>query len=70
MVGEASTETGTDLVPLFAQRAEAVSTRLAELYPKLRSLSLSASDPEGAVAGRLAADRADLSAGPALRDSA
>jgi hypothetical protein len=70
VVDEATVESGTDLVPLFAERADAVAARVDDLYPKLRSMSISSTDPEGAFAGRLAADRADLSAGPPLRRSA
>jgi hypothetical protein len=70
VVDEVTVETGTDLVPLFAERTQAVSARVDELYPKLRSMSASLTDAEGAFAGRLAGDRADLSAGPSLRRSA
>jgi hypothetical protein len=70
VVEEVAVETGTDLVPLFAQRADAVAARVDDLYPKLRSMSASLTDAEGAFAGRLAGDRADLSAGPSLRRSA
>jgi hypothetical protein len=70
VVVEATTETGTDLVPLFAERREAVAARVDELYPDLGTMSASCTDAEGAFAGRLAGDRADLSAGPSLRRSA
>jgi hypothetical protein len=63
-------ETGTDLVPLLAARDEAVAARMEDVFPRLRSTSTSISDAEGVIAGRLAADRADLSAGPPIERSA
>ena len=63
-------ETGTDLVPILAARDEAVAARVDEVFPRLRSMSASISDAEGVFAGRLAADRADLSAGPPIERSA
>jgi hypothetical protein len=66
VVADASTETGTDLVPVLAEREAAVDIKVDELFPRLGSMSASVSDTEGLFAGRLAADRADLSAGPHL----
>lgn len=66
VVDEASSDAGTDLLPVLAARAEAVAAKVDELFPRLRSMSASISDAEGVFAGRLAADRADLSAGPRL----
>ena len=63
-------ETGTDLVPILAARDEAVAARVDEVFPRLRSMSASISDAEGVFAGRLAADRADLGAGPPIERSA
>ncbi len=63
-------ETGTDLVPLLAARDDAVAARVDDVFPRLRSMSTSISDAEGVFAGRLAADRADLSAGPPIERSA
>ena len=63
-------ETGTDLVPILAARDEAVAARVDDVFPRLRSMSSSISDAEGMFAGRLAADRADLSAGPPIERSA
>jgi hypothetical protein len=63
-------ETGTDLVPLLAARDDAVAARVDDVFPRLRSMSASISDAEGVFAGRLAADRADLSAGPPIERSA
>jgi len=70
VVDEAETETGTDLVPLLAAREDAVDLKLKETFPKLGTMRTSVSDAEGLFAGRLAADRADLSAGPRLHRSA
>ncbi len=70
VVDEAGTETGTDLVPLLAAREEAVELKLKETFPKLGTMRTSVSDAEGLFAGRMAADRADLSAGPRLHRSA
>ena len=63
-------ETGTDLVPILAARDKAVAARVDEVFPRLRSMSASISDAEGVFAGRLAADRADLGAGPPIERSA
>ena len=70
VVDEAGSETGTDLVPLLAARNDAVDLKLKETFPKLGTMRTSVSDAEGLFAGRLAADRADLSAGPRLHRSA
>ncbi len=70
VVDEAGSATGTDLVPLLAAREEAVDLKLKETFPELGTMRTSVSDAEGLFAGRLAADRADLSAGPRLHRSA
>jgi len=70
VVDEAEAAAGTALVPLLAARAEAVDLKLRETFPKLGTMRTSVSDAEGLFAGRLAADRADLSAGPRLDRSA
>ena len=70
IVTAVATETGTDLVPILAARDDAVEARVDEVFPRLRSMSPSVSDAEGLYAGRLAADRADLSAGPPIERSA
>ena len=66
VVGEAGAEAGTDLVPLLAAREEAVAVKLRESFPRLGTMRASVSDAEGLFAGQMAADRADLSAGPRL----
>ena len=70
VVDEAGSAAGTDLVPLLAAREEAVDLKLKETFPELGTMRTSVSDAEGLFAGRLAADRADLSAGPRLPRSA
>ena len=70
VVDEAEAAAGTALVPLLAARAEAVDLKLRETFPKLGTMRTSVSDAEGLFASRLAADRADLSAGPRLHRSA
>lgn len=65
-VDEATTSTGTDLVPVLAARDEAAESVLRQTFPTTGSFRPSVSDAEGVFAGRLAADRADLSAGPHL----
>jgi hypothetical protein len=66
-VVEVAEEAGTDLVPILAARDEAVDAVLQATFPKLGRVRTSVSDAEGVYAGRFHADRADLSAGPALR---
>jgi hypothetical protein len=70
VVDEAGAEAGTDLVPLLAAREEAVAVKLRETFPKLGTMRTSVGDAEGLFAGRIAADQADLSAGPRLHRSA
>lgn len=70
VVDEAEAEAGTALVPLLAARHDAVDLKLKETFPQLGTMRTSVSDAEGLFAGRLAADRADLSAGPRLHRSA
>ncbi len=66
IVEEAIAETGTDLVPILAARDEAAEAALDATFPDRGTFAPSVSDAEGVFAGRLAADRADLSAGPPL----
>jgi len=58
---EAVTSTGTDLVPLLSARATEVERAVGEAFPHLARHRVSASSADGLVAGRAAADRADLS---------
>lgn len=53
---------GTDLVPVFAQREQAVEQLFGELFPSVARRSFSAGNAAGWGAGRDAADRAVLRA--------
>jgi hypothetical protein len=66
IVEEAIAQTGTDLVPILAAREEAAEDALDATFPDLATYAPSVTDAEGVHAGRLAADQADLSAGPSL----
>ena len=57
---EAATTYGSALVPVLAERAEAVEEAFEALFPNVRSQRASYVDREGWHAGRNAADRADL----------
>jgi hypothetical protein len=58
---EAATEHGGMLLPVLAARADAVDEKVAELFPRLRPfMGLSATNREGWVAGRAAAEMARL----------
>lgn len=59
-VAEAETAHGAGLLPVLRDREEAVRARLAEDFPRLRRMRVSASDPVGFAAGHAAADRARL----------
>ncbi|MBP2476977.1 hypothetical protein JOF53_005849 [Crossiella equi] len=48
------------LVPVFAARAQAVDSRVDELFPELRGRGFRAGDASGWAAGRAAANRANL----------
>lgn len=54
---------GGALVPILAEREEAVSCAFRELYPSLRRSRTSVSDRHGLQRGRAAADVADLTGG-------
>jgi hypothetical protein len=60
-VEAAAAETGVELVPLFAARAEASKALALETFPNVRPLRASVSDTEGWHAGAAFADQADLS---------
>ncbi|THV30029.1 DUF2786 domain-containing protein [Glycomyces paridis] len=67
---EMAAETGTDLVPVMRGRDEQVEARTKSLFPRLKSgRSLRISDYEGHMAGRAAADAAQLGAGPSITRS-
>ncbi len=61
----AATETyGHSLVPILASRVHAADEAIAELFPKLGHRGAHATNPEGWMAGTLAADLASLSLQP------
>lgn len=60
---EASNRYGSALVPVLTARAEAVDTAFREQFPQTTRTSRSVSNRAGWVAGRVAAERADLSVG-------
>lgn len=70
VVAEAEAETGTALVPLLADRAEAARRAAQETFGSVRSYRPSVSDREGWHAGRIFGDRADISTGPSVSDRA
>jgi hypothetical protein len=60
-VADLDRSSGGALVPVMAERREAVDHQVAEMHPRLRTKHVSApSDRLGWYAGRQAADRADL----------
>lgn len=60
---EASTRTGTDLVPVLRERSQAVDDVFTELFPQIHHGRGRAFDASGWHAGRLAAESADLGTG-------
>jgi hypothetical protein len=57
----AAAERGVDLLPVLRSRQAAVETKVAELFPRIRtSRSRASVDPGGWFAGRAAAERADV----------
>ncbi len=60
---EASNQYGAALVPVLDARAEAVDTAFREQFPQTTRTSPSVSNRAGWVAGRVAADQANLSVG-------
>jgi hypothetical protein len=59
-VSEAVRTHGDDLLPVLKSREVAVEDQLAEAFPHLRRMRVTASDPAGYAAGHDAADRARL----------
>jgi len=57
---EMASASGTDLVPLFDRRREAVDAAAREAFPATRMMSTSVGSAEGWFAGAACADRADL----------
>lgn len=60
---EASTSSGTDLVPVLRARSEAVDDVFAQMFPTTRAVRSRGFDARGWYAGQLAADNADLGSG-------
>lgn len=54
---------GSSLVPILAERDQAVTSVFEDLYPNLRSSKISVSDTSGVHQGRMAAEHADLTGG-------
>jgi hypothetical protein len=65
-VEEATTTTGTDLVPLLRARGDAADTAAREAFPEVSGFVPSASDGEGWHAGRIFGDQANLVIAPEL----
>ena len=59
-VREAARDHGEALLPVLRRRELAVDDAVAEAFPRLRSMRVSASDPAGFAAGHAAAERARL----------
>jgi len=59
-VREAARDHGESLLPVLHRREVAVDDAVAEAFPRLRSMRVTASDPVGFAAGHAAADRARL----------
>jgi len=57
---EAAARHGEALLPVLAGRRDAVDRQVAEEFPHLRRMRITASDPAGFAAGHAAADRARL----------
>jgi hypothetical protein len=51
---------GSGLLPVLARRADAAEAAAAAAFPKLKTFSATGRDADGWLAGRQAADRADL----------
>jgi hypothetical protein len=60
VVAEAATGGEPDLLPVLKARSDDVQARFAELFPGIRTRTISVSNREGWAEGRAAADRADL----------
>ena len=63
MVEEATAEYGDALLPVLVSREAAVREIVEEAYPEVRRIGSASTNIEGWVAGRLAADRANLGPG-------
>lgn len=68
-VAAAIDESGDAFLPVLASRSDATERAVKELFPRLSSSSLSYSNVDGYVAGRVAADLAHLEPGPSLEAS-
>jgi hypothetical protein len=68
VVSEADSTSGGALLPVLASRREAIDEAVDEAFPDASGRSLSASDRDGWIAGRVAADMASLAVGRALPD--
>lgn len=58
--GDAARTYGAELVPVLAERSEAVETAFTALFPRVRAARRTRVDAVGWAAGTAAADRADL----------
>lgn len=68
VVAEAESETGTSLVPLFADRSAEAKDAATKAFGTLGHFRPNATDDEGWFAGELFGDRADLGVGAPLDD--
>lgn len=59
---QATAETGVSVLPVLASRAAAAEEAAARAHPQVRSIRASSSNYDGFLAGRSAAERADLGA--------
>jgi len=59
-VADATRAHGGSLLPVLQGREDAVERHLADAFPRLRSMRVTASDPAGYAAGHAAADRARI----------
>ncbi len=66
-VREATRTHGADLLPVLRSREIAVDDLLAQSFPELRTMRVTARDPAGYAAGHAAADRARLGGDGAVR---
>jgi hypothetical protein len=57
---------GGGVLPVLARRADAAEAAAAAAFPNLKTFSATGRDPDGWLAGRQAADRADLGTGSVL----
>jgi hypothetical protein len=68
VVSEAEATHGGALLPVLASRSDAVDEACATVFPDTTGRSMASNNRDGWIAGRVAADLASLSVGPALAD--